>query len=65
MAGCLGIWKGKVVTVQKAGHTLPSIGIVSASQAEVVQEATSFMTACFMERSSPVTTDVCRRVWKR
>ena len=27
--------------VQKTGHTSPSICIVSASQAEVVQEATS------------------------
>ena len=52
MAWCWGIRKGKVVKVkksvkvQKAGHTLPSIGIVSASQAEVLKMATSFMAAC-------------------
>ena len=44
---CWGIGKGKVVKVQKAGHTLPSIGIVSASQAELAQEATPFMAAFY------------------
>ena len=39
--------EGKVEKFQKAGHTLPSIGIVSASQAEVVQEASPFMAACY------------------
>ena len=34
--------------VQKTGHTSPSICIVSASQAEVVQEATSSMGACYV-----------------
>ena len=38
--------------VKKAGHTLPNIGIVSASQAEVLQEATSFMAACYGETKS-------------
>ena len=52
MAWCWGIGKGKVVKVQKAGYTLPSIGIMSASQTEVVQEATSFMTACYGETKS-------------
>ena len=33
--------------VQKTGHTSPIICIISASQAEVVQEATSFMGACY------------------
>ena len=40
------------MTVQKAGHTWPSIDIVSASQAEVVQEAISFMAACYGETKS-------------
>ena len=52
MAWCLGIGKGKVVKVQKAGHTLSSICSVSASQAAVVQEATSFMAACNGETKS-------------
>ena len=52
MAWCWSIGKGKVAKVQKAGHTSPSIGIVSASQAEVVQEATSFMAACNGETKS-------------
>ena len=52
MAWCWGVGKCKVVTVQKAGHTLPSIGIVSASQVVVVQEATSFMAACNGETKS-------------
>ena len=38
--------------VKKAGHTLRSIGIVSASQADVVQEATSFTAACNGETKS-------------
>ena len=41
-----------MVKVQTAGHTLSSIGIVSASQADVVQEATSFMAACNGETKS-------------
>ena len=35
-----------------AGHTLPSAGSVSASKAEVVQEATSFIAACYGENKS-------------
>ena len=46
---CWGVGKGKVVKVLKAGHKLPSIGTVSVSDAEVVQEATSFMAACYGE----------------
>ena len=38
--------------VRKTGHTLPSIGIVSASQAEVLQETTSFMAAYYGETKS-------------
>ena len=38
--------------VQKPDQTLPSIGIVSTSQTEVVQEATSFMTSCYGETKS-------------
>ena len=38
--------------VQKTGHTSPSICIVSASQAEVVQEATSSMGACYVYTKS-------------
>ena len=56
--------EGKVVTVQKTGHTLPSIGNVSASQAEVVQEETSFMAACYGENKSAAGAAVRRRVWK-
>ena len=52
MACCWGIGKGKVVKVKIAGHTLPSIGIVSASRADVFQEATSFMAACNGETKS-------------
>ena len=50
--------------VLKAGHTLPSIGTISASDAEVVQEATSFMAACYGENKSTTMTAVRRRVWK-
>ena len=50
--------------VLKAGHTLPSIGTVSASDARVVQEATSFMAACYGENKSTTMTAVHRRVWK-
>ena len=64
MALCWGMGKGKIEKVLKAGHTLPSIGIASASQAEVVQEATSFMAACYGENKSTTTTDVRRRLWK-
>ena len=52
MAWCWGIGKGKILKVQKADHTLPSTGIVSASQAGVVQEATSSMAACYRETKS-------------
>ena len=45
-------------------HTLPSISTVSASDAEVVQEATSFMAACYGENKSTAMTAVRRRVWK-
>ena len=38
--------------VKKAGHTSPSIGIVSASRTEVGQEATSFMAAFYGENMS-------------
>ena len=38
--------------VQIAGHTLSSIGSVSASPADAVQEATSFMAACNGETKS-------------
>ena len=48
----LGHREGKIVKVQKAGHTLPSIGIVSASQTGVVLEATSSMAACYRETKS-------------
>ena len=48
--------------VQKAGHTLRSIGIVSASHAEVVQEATSFMAECYGETKSTTMTAVRRRL---
>ena len=64
VAQCWGVGKGKVVNVLKAGHTLPSIGTVSASEAEVVQEATSFMAACYGENKSTTMTAVRRRVWK-
>ena len=57
MAYCWGVGKGKVLIVQKAGHALPSIGSVSASQADVVQEATSFMAACYGETKP--TNDCC------
>ena len=50
--------------VLKAGHTLPSIGTVSASEAEVVQEATSFMASCYGDNKSTTVTTVRRRVWK-
>ena len=43
--------------VQKTGHTSPSICIVSASHAEVVQEATSFMGAYYGYTKS--TNDCC------
>ena len=33
--------------VQETDHTSPSICIVSASQADVVQEASSFMGTCY------------------
>ena len=49
--------KGKAVKVQIAGHTFPSIGSVSASQDEDVQEATSFVAACYGE-TNPVMIDV-------
>ena len=49
VAYCGGVGKGKLLIVQQAGHALPSIGSVSASQAEVVQEAPSFMAACYGE----------------
>ena len=64
VAQCWGVGKGKLVKVLKAGHTLPSIGTVSASDAEVVQEATSFMAACYGENKSTTMTAVRRRVWK-
>ena len=64
MAQCWGVGKDKLVKVLKAGHTLPSIGTVSASDAEVVQEATSFMAACYGENKSTTMTAVRRRVWK-
>lgn len=42
-----GIGKGKVLKVLKAvSHTFKNIGSISASEAEVIQEATSFMAAC-------------------
>ena len=59
-----GVGKGKVVKVLKAGHTLPSIGSVSASEADVVQEATSFMAACYGENKSTTMIAVYWRVWK-
>ena len=47
------------------GHTGSLlVGTVSASDAEVVQEATSFMTACYGENKSTTMTAVRRRVWK-
>ena len=52
MAWCWGIRKCKVVKVQKARHTLPSICIASASQAGFLQETTSFMAACYGETKS-------------
>ena len=64
VAQCWGVGKGKVVKVLKAGHTLPSIGTVSASEAEVVQEATSFMASCYGDNKSTTVTTVRRRVWK-
>ena len=62
MAQCWGIGKCNVVIVQKAGHTLSNIYIVSASRTKVVQEATSFMAACYGEIKSTTMTDVRRRV---
>ena len=62
VAQCWGVGKGKVVNVLKADHTLPSIGSVSASEAEVVQEATSFMAACYGENKSTTMIAVRRRV---
>ena len=50
--------------VQKADHTLRNISIVSASQADVVQEATSFMTACYGYHKFTTMTDVRRKLWK-
>ena len=64
VAQCWGVGKGNVVKVLKAGHTLPSIGTVSASEAEVVQEATSFVAAFYGENKSTTMTAVRRRVWK-
>ena len=60
MAQCCGIGKGKVVPVQKAGHTLSNIGGVSASRSEVVQEATSFKAECYGEIKSTTMTDAKR-----
>ena len=62
MAWCWGIGKGKVVKGQKAGHTLPSIFIVSASQAEVRGQLHSWRHV--MEEPSPVMNGVHRTVWK-
>ena len=42
---------------EKAGHSLLIIGVVSAPQADVVQEATLFMAACYGETNS--TNDYC------
>ena len=52
------------MNVLKAGHTLPSAGSVSASKAEVVQEVTSLIAACYGENKSTAMTAARRRVWK-
>ena len=50
------------MSVQKADHRLPRIGIVSQSQTDVVQETISFTATCYGENKSTTASDVRRRV---
>ena len=42
-----GIGKGTVLRILKSGRTLSNLGMISASMSDVIEEATSFISACY------------------
>jgi hypothetical protein len=59
-----GIGKTTVVKILQSGYRLYKIGDISSSKAEVVNEATLFMAACYGVNKCNTMTDVRQRVWR-
>ena len=59
-----GIGKAKVVKVLQAGRQLVELGNSTAALADVVQESTAFIAACYGNPEAVTMTDVRFKVWK-
>lgn len=58
VAQLLGIGKTKVVKVLQAGHQLLELGNTTAALADVIQESTTFIVACYGHVEAVTMTDV-------